>query len=313
MATSIQSIKRWGQGLGERFLPWLCLGFMGMAWGLTFSLGKIAVESGIKPFGLTFYQVGLAGLILVVIVMVRRKPVLELKPHFGFICLIAMLGAAVPSSLFYFAAPHVQAGVLAITVALIPLLTYGFSIPLKIEGFSKIRFLGLAFGVLAMLFIAVPDNSLPNRAAVPWILLACLSSVSYAAENILLGFRSAIAVGPIRMAMGMNLISAVVLLPVVYATDSFYTPQFPLGSGDYALVGLSVITVIAYSLFVLTVARYGAVFASQTGYTVTLCGVFWGIMIFGESHSLWVWCALVAMIIGLALVLPKTSSPRDGG
>lgn len=312
MATSIQSIKRKGLNFTTRYLPWLCLGFMGMGWGLTFSLGKIAVESGIPPFGLTFYQASIAGLILLVVVLVRRRPILELKPHFGFICLIALLGAALPSSLFYFAAPHVQAGVLAITVALIPLLTYGFSLPLKIERFSKIRFLGLVFGVLAMLMIAVPENSLPSRAAVPWILLACLSSVSYAGENILLGFRSALAVGPVRMAMAMNLISAIALLPVAIATGSMYTPQFPPGGGDYALLGLSVITVVAYSMFVYTVGRFGAVFASQTGYTVTLCGVFWGMLIFGESHSLWVWLALLMMIIGLMLVLPKSAATEEG-
>ena len=43
-----------------------------------------------------------------------------MRDKLGFIFCIAMLGAAIPSVLFYYAAPHVPAGVLSITVALIP-------------------------------------------------------------------------------------------------------------------------------------------------------------------------------------------------
>lgn len=291
--------------LFDKYLPWVFLGLMGAMWGLSFSLGKIAVDAGIKPFGISQFQATVSGLILLVITLIRRKPLGELKDKFGFILVIAILGAAVPGVLFYLAAGHVQAGVLAITVALIPLLTYGASIPLRIEAFNKIRFLGLVFGVVAILFIALPENSLPDRAALPWILLACVSSVCYALENIILGFKSAVTIGAIRMSMGMNLLAGVLLLPFTIYTDSLYIPALPLEMGDLAVFGLAIISVVAYTMFVMSVAKFGAVFASQTGYLVTLAGVLWGILIFGESHSVWVWFSLVCMIIGLALVNPK--------
>ena len=46
-------------------------------------------------------------------------------------------------------------------------------------------------------------------------------------------------------------------------------------------------------------------FAAQTAYVVTLSGVLWGIVIFGEQHSPWIWGALAVMLIGLALVTPR--------
>ena len=49
----------------------------------------------------------------------------------------------------------------------------------------------------------------------------------------------------------------------------------------------------------------GPLFASQTGYVVTLAGVIWGIYLFGESHSAWVWGSVVVMMLGLALVTPR--------
>lgn len=281
---------------------------MGVAWGLSFSLGKIAVESGIAPFGISQFQVTISGVILLIFTVMRKKPIVELKNYLGFITIIALLGAAIPGVLFYIAAPHVQAGVLAITVALIPLITYGLSIPLRIEKFSKLRFMGLVFGIIAILAIALPENSLPNKAAVPWIMLACLSAVCYALENIILSFKPALSIGPIRLSMAMNLVAAVILLPITLLSGSLYIPQLPLGAGDYATIGLALTSVVAYTMFVLSVAKYGAVFASQTGYLVTLAGVFWGMLIFSESHSLWVWFALASIIIGLALVTPKDNA-----
>ena len=288
--------------------PWACLLFMGTTWGLSFSLGKIAVENGIEAFGVSTIQSMLSGMILLVITLIRGKKLGELLQYWRFILLIALLGAAVPSVIFYTAAPYVQAGILAITVALIPMMTYSASIPLKIERFSMRRFSGLLFGVGSILLIALPENSLPDRSAVPWIILACISSLCYAAENIILGFKSAINIGPIRLSMGMNLLAGILLLPIALGTGQFYLPQFPFGRADYAVLGLSIISVFAYTMFVFSVAKFGAVFASQTGYVVTLAGVFWGMAIFGEEHSIWVWSALAAMIVGLALVSPRQTN-----
>jgi drug/metabolite transporter (DMT)-like permease len=46
----------------------------------------------------------------------------------------------------------------------------------------------------------------------------------------------------------------------------------------------------------------GPVFFSQTGFLVTLSGVFWGWFLFGETHSAYVWAAMAAIFLGLGLV-----------
>ncbi|MEM7750041.1 MAG: EamA/RhaT family transporter, partial [Pseudomonadota bacterium] len=60
-----------------------------------------------------------------------------------------------------------------------------------------------------------------------------------------------------------------------------------------------------YGTFVHLVNTAGPVFASQTAYVVTLSGVGWGMLIFGESHSKWVIAATACMMVGLALVRPR--------
>ena len=289
----------------QKTLPWAFLLIMGTAWGLSFSLGKIAVENGAKPFGVAQFQVMFAGIILLFVTVIRRKSIRDMKDKLGLIFCVALLGAAIPSVLFYYAAPHVPAGVLSITVALIPLMTYGFSIPLKLEIFSVMRIVGLVFGVIAIFLIVLPENSLPDPAALPWVLIACISALCYAVENIILGLKSALTVGPMRLAMGMNLIAALALLPITILTDSLFIPSFPPQNVDYAVIGLGLITVVAYTMFVLSIALFGSVFSSQVGYVVTVTGVFWGMLIFGESPSVWIWFSLFTMIVGLALVTPR--------
>jgi len=284
---------------------------MGVSWGLSFSLGKIAVESGGAPLGIALFQAMFSAIILLVITLVRRKPILELREHLGLITIIGVLGSVLPGSLFYYSASHVQAGVLSITIALIPLMTYGASVPLGMEKFSVKRFAGLLCGIVAIALIALPQNSLPDRAAIPWILLACVSSLSYSGENLVLAARSVTRIGPIRMSMGMNMMASLMLFPIASWNDSLLVFSYPFGSMEYSVIGLSLISVVAYTMFVMSVGMFGPVFASQTGYLVTLSGVFWGMYIFDETHSYWVWMALGLMMIGLTLVTPQNSEETD--
>ena len=60
--------------------------------------------------------------------------------------------------------------------------------------------------------------------------------------------------------MGMNLIAAVTLLPITILTDSYFSPSLPLKTVDYAVIGLGLITVVAYTMFVLSVALLGLFF-----------------------------------------------------
>ena len=85
----------------QKALPWTFLLIMGTAWGLSFSLGKIAVENGAKPFGVAQFQVMFAGIVLLFVNVIRGKSTHNMRDKLGFIFCIAMLGAAIPSVLFY--------------------------------------------------------------------------------------------------------------------------------------------------------------------------------------------------------------------
>ena len=297
--------------LPKRFLPWIILLFLGTVWGLSFSLARIATLAGGTPFGISFWQCIVCGLMLLAFTHARGRPLPVSRRHLKIYVIVALLGAALPNSLFYFAAPHVQAGVLSITVALIPIITYGIAMMIGTERLSALRVSGVVLGGAAIALLVLPESSLPSRAAIPWVLLACLSAVCYAAENIYLSRPALADIGPVRTAAGMNILAAVILLPVTLVSGQMFLPAVPLGTLEWTILALALITAVAYTLFISVINIAGPVFASQTGYLVTLGGVVWGMVLFGETHSPWVWASVVTMILGLALVTPRGKDGPD--
>ena len=170
-----------------RFLfPWFLILGMGVSWGLSFSLAKVAVNHGTAPLTLTVWQSIIAGILLLVLMFLRKIRLLLSKNLLWLCLVIAICGFIIPGVSLYYAAPHVQAGVLSITVTLVPILTYAISIPFGFEKPEFKRILGLVFGTLAIFLIVIPENSLPEPEAVPWILLSCLGSAFYSLEGIVI-------------------------------------------------------------------------------------------------------------------------------
>ena len=288
----------------QRLLPYLGLIYMGGAWGLGFSLAKLAAVEGTTPIGIAFWQCLFASILLLVFVIFRRTKIVLSWRLVKLYIIVGLLGAAVPITCFYYAAPKVSAGVLSITVTLVPILTYALALLLRTEFFSATRVTGILFGALSIVLLVVPENSLPNKSSLPWVLLGCLSSLCYAIENIYLAQRSGKDVGPIRLACGMHISASIFLALTAQATDSFFLLKMPFRNLEIIILGMAVINASAYTFFVICIDKSGPLFASQVGYIVTLAGVFWGIAIFDESHSIWVWASLAAMLLGLILVSP---------
>jgi len=281
---------------------------MGIVWGLSFSLSKIAVGLGGTPIGLTFWTCLLTGLMLLFYTIIRGQKIRFRLKDLQIILLLAFLGAMLPNMFFYYAAAHVSAGILSITITVVPIATYALSFILKLEAISARRITGVFFGVGAILVLVLPENSLPNKSEVIWIIVACLSSISYALENITLAIRGIDGIGPVRLSCGINLLAALILGVFSYFTDNFMPVPLPVTTLTWTILGISLIGATAYTLFVLTIANSGPLFASQVAFLVTISGVLWGMLIFGETHSSWVWLSLVLMLIGMSLVSPKRKS-----
>ena len=292
----------------KKFLPWILLLAMGLGWGLAFSLAKLAIMAGGMPLGMAFWQMVASIAMTFAICKLRGLPIPFSRHHIVNYLIVSVLATSVPSSCLMFAAGRVPAGVVAITIAIVPMLTYALATGLGRERQSMVRLTGLLCGIAAILLLVLPETSFPDRSAVPWILVAAIAPTFHAFNNINLTRPAMADMHPLHIIFGANLIGAMTLLPLAVLSGQMFPLAFPFGVLEWALLGNSVISVLAFVSFITTIKLAGPVFASQTGYLVTISGVIWGMMLFGETHSAWVWASLVVMIIGLSLVSPRRTS-----
>ncbi len=284
---------------------WTLLVFGGGIWGVTFSLAKLATAAGAHPFGITLWQGMLGGVLLLGFTMARRRSLVLSRPFLTFYLVCGLLGTAIPSTLFFYAAEQIPAGILSICLAAMPILTFAAALAFRLDVFAPARGVGIGLGLLSVVLLVGPEASLPDRGATPWVIVALLAAACYAAENIYIALRLPTGSDPGAILCGMLLTAGGLMVPLVLATGTYTALGWPLGIVELSVVGMAVVNVLSYGVFVYLVSKAGPVFASQMAYVVTLSGVVWGIVLFNEQHTVWVWSALVAMLAGLVLVKPR--------
>ena len=284
----------------------------GVIWGATFSLAKLVTESGIHPFGLALLN-GLIGALILLPYALARRGGIPLKPAYLRLYLVAgALGTAIPSCVLFFSASRMPAGILAIIVSLVPLMTYGIALVLRIERLQGSRAVGIGIGLVAILMIVVPDASLPDPSMAGWVLFALIAPLAYSGENVYIAIRRPPKSNPYVLLCGMLAAGSLILLPLVWATGT-WVPLEILGTVVmWWILALTVINVVGYLLFLELILIAGPLFAAQTGYVFTASGVLWGMAIFGETHSAWIWAALAVLFAGVALVHPRKSGGPSG-
>ena len=289
-------------------MNFLILIILGLGWGLSFTLGKIAITAGGTPIGLTFWQSLFSGLILLAYVFFRHGKIIIPKIMFLPIVIITFLSVVIPNIIFYACVEHLDAGVLSISVSVIPLFTYLIAMGLRMDKFKVRRVIGLITGFCALLILILPENSLPDKRDIPWVLLALNCALCYALENIYIDRLALQNFGPIRLVCAVSFVSAIITFLLSLVMDQFFILQPTNFYLFISTLGLGFISATAYSIFIYLIGRAGSVFSSQVGYLVTFFGVVWGIIILGESHSVFVWISLAMIMMGIFLVQPKQTS-----
>ena len=289
-------------------MNFLILIILGLGWGLSFTLGKIAITAGGTPIGLTFWQSLFSGLILLAYVFFRHGKIIIPKIMFLPIVIITFLSVVIPNIIFYACVEHLDAGVLSISVSVIPLFTYLIALGLRMDKFKVRRVLGLITGFCALLILILPENSLPDKRDIPWVLLALNCALCYALENIYIDRLALQNFGPIRLVCAVSFVSAIITFLLSLVMNQFFILRPTNLYLFISTLGLGFISATPYSIFIYLIGRAGSVFSSQVGYLVTFFGVVWGIVILGESHSVFVWISLAMIMMGIFLVQPKQTS-----
>lgn len=285
---------------------------LGMAWGITQPLSKIAVSEGYRHYGIIFWQFVIGAVFLGGVCLLRGRAFRITARRVALYVIIALIGTLLPNSASFTAAIHLPSGILSIVLSLIPMIAFPIALLWGLDRFSSARLLGLLLGLAAILLIALPQTSLPDPAMIWWLPIALIAPVFYAIEGNFVARYGTAGLDPVQVLFGASIFGIVMTAPLALMTGQWISPLPPYAAPDLAILGSSVAHIFAYTTYVWLVQRAGPVFAAQVSYFVTGFGVFWAKLILDESYSPWVWGAMALMFAGLFLVQPRGKDALAG-
>ena len=275
---------------------------LGLLWGGTTSLARFVATAGVPPLGYALWVTAGAGVLLIAIGLLRGL-YFPLNPvYLRYYLTCGLIGSAVPTTTMIFVLGRIPAGLMAIILSSTPLFTYCFALAFRQERFDTRRAVGISLGFAGAALIIAPQGALNDTTPIFFVLLAFLTPAGYAITNLFANRYRPPGAHSLVLAAGMMFSAGVLLTPVVWLTGQFHPlwVQFDLADG-LILVHIGT-AAVAFLLFFVVLRLAGPVFVSQVGYLVTLSGVSFGIWIFDERHSNWVWVALGLILAGVALV-----------
>ncbi|MCP5088085.1 MAG: DMT family transporter [Rhodobacteraceae bacterium] len=291
--------------MNDRMFLLVSLLLIGVFWGITVPLTKIAVSTGHQPFGLIFWQLVIVVVVLVLFARLRRRSIVFAWKYMRPFVMVALCGAVLPDVFFYAAAAKLPAGVLSIILASVPLFSLPIAIGLGLDQFAWARLLGLVLGLMGILLLIGPDAISLDGSALLFVPLALLAPLFYATEGNLVALWGTQGLDPVQTLLGASIIGVVLTLPIALASGQWIDPFAVFGPAEAALVAGAIVHALVYAGYVWLIGRAGSVFAAQSSYLVNGFGVFWAIVLLGESYSTWVWTALLLLFLGVFLVQPR--------
>ena len=279
---------------------------IGATWGMTIPAMKIAVTDGYPISGVLFWQVFLAGFTALLLFLPKYRAIRLSKRRLILFAWIMVFGSLLPGAISYTAAFHLPAGVMAITIAMVPIFIMPIAILTGHEIFKKTRALGVFMGAISILLLIGPDASLPNPAKAGFVLLAILSPLCYAFEDNFVAYFGLDGLTPVETLLGSATMGSIVLAVLVVCQGSF----IPLWQNGWSDADLAILLIglnpgVAYAGFIWIIGQGGPVFAGLVAYLVTLFGVLWSILALGETYSGYIWAAFAIMCLGMFLVRPR--------
>ena len=269
---------------------------------LRFAVNKIAVEGGLSPIAFAFWPIFFSGLLLLIIALLKGHKI-QLRPSYiRAYLIIGGLILAGPMAVLTYLADKLPQGIISLTVGFAPVLTYFFAILLKVDQVKAICVTGLIIGLGGILLITIPDMSLPEHGMVGWLLLALLAPVGLGLGNVLTSTMRPPSIPLTVLAAGMMLSAATILFVLMILTGQLY---FFYGATLDAVLNVIYATILCslfYLMFLEIVRLSGPVFFSQMNYLSVAAGFGWGMILFDEKYSSYVWGGASFMAISVVLL-----------
>ncbi|MEM8650928.1 MAG: DMT family transporter [Pseudomonadota bacterium] len=277
--------------------------------GLAFMLTKVAVAE-VPPATIVFIRLLVATIFVGVVMLWAGQKLMPLLPHWKVICVAGFFGNAMPFFLISWGQERVDAGLTAILMAVMPLITLVMAhFMTNDEKLNVFKVIGFCLGLLGVAVLIGFDKlaTLGDETIRQYAIMA--AACCYAVHAII--SKRLTGMPRIAVSTAVLLVSALMLLPFSFYLDSPWNLTISAGTW-WSLILLGVVpTAIGTLLLFAIVQRQGAGFLSQINFLVPVFGVLWAIIFINEvlpSNAVW---ALLIILAGVAVARINLNSNKS--
>jgi drug/metabolite transporter (DMT)-like permease len=268
-------------------------------WGGSFLFMRIAAPEFGSP-ALVLLRVGLAGLVLLPVALIRRSNLGELLARWRPVLAVGAMSAALPFLLYAYAAHSLSAGLLSVANASTPIWTAIVGRLWLKDRLPASRMAGLAVGMAGILVLVWDKLDFGSGGSGLAVLAAVGAPMFYGlgtnATKRYLGGIDALA-----NATGNMLSATLLLLPLAILYWPDHPVSWPAWSATLALALLC--TGLAYALFFRLLLHMGPTGATNVTFLIPVFGMLWGLWFLGESITPRILAGAGIILAGTALAL----------
>ncbi|WP_170438757.1 DMT family transporter [Ruegeria arenilitoris] len=272
---------------------------LGLIWGGTFMVVSMALE-GYGPITVATARTTLGAVMLLALMGLTRRRIPSLTPSLAWsVILIGILSTALPFVLLSWGQQYVPSAFAGLSMAAIPLMVLPLAHFFSDEPLNARRFVGVSLGFTGALVLIGPGLAQLGSGAEPLAQLACIGAAfCYSVASILT--RRCPPIDPVVLAALTLVVGAVILLPIMMATEGVPTPRGLRPTLALIVLGL-VPTAFATLLRVSIIRSAGSVFMTLVNYQVPVWSMIFGAWILSEALPLRFYIALALILTGMAI------------
>ncbi len=283
-------------------VPILMLLVMGTTWGLQFVMLKLAIAGGYSEIAVLVMALFLISLGYGAELWRRKAFFTITAERVRFFVLTAAMGYLLPIGSTLLVAPALPAGLIVLIASLAPLFTFWISHAWKTEPISRTRALAGILGLVAVLFVLLPEARLPEGGISGWLVLALVIPVCYGVESVYISRRWPSGMNVLQVSFAEALMALLMVMPVFLLSG-----DFPGASEWVSAPGLAVLIFVLCSfleivLYFRLILMTGGVLVTFASFISLFAGIGWAILIFSETYSGKIWYAVAILAFSLLLV-----------
>jgi len=281
---------------------------VGIIWGIAPTLSKMMSELGALPLGLVVWVNAIVAVLMLGLAAIRGElPRLGRREVAFFLCWALISGVLQRTALFT-AAGHIEAALLAMVLTLQGFAVFAFAAVTRTEKATPRRLFGLAVGLAGVGLVMWTKVSGDQPALWGWLLFAMSVPLLQSMETVRFSARIPEGISGTAAIGLMMLMSAIMVAPMAYQQGELMTLSLLPGTLEWLILLLAVASLTSYLISFQVIRTSGAIFYSQSSFTMTIAGVIWGVVLLNEAFSTLAWLGFGVILLGMYLVEPKENT-----